>query len=263
MPFDNPEKRRVHLSKRRKEDAEWANDQDKKRVDFLRQQYQNDPDFRKRQAERLKGYRATSRNCRFASYQDNAKTKGNDFQVTKEQMFLLFEKACHYCGCTGTQGGGVDRVDNKKGYTTDNVVPCCTTCNYMKRVQGPEEFIAHICSIVEKSGASDVSQCKRSKRAKVNITRRAAASRNLRFDLTQEVAEGMVMQKCYYCNALPHPVHGIDRLDNDGHYTDENVVTSCVLCNRMKKKSSVTAFMEHVQRIYAFNITPGSCTATG
>jgi hypothetical protein len=39
---------------------------------------------------------------------------------------------------------GLDRVDNTKGHTEGNVVPCCWTCNHMKGQLTREEFIAHI-----------------------------------------------------------------------------------------------------------------------
>lgn len=37
---------------------------------------------------------------------------------------------------------GIDRVDNEKGYTVDNVVTCCTTCNLAKRSMSVDEFAA-------------------------------------------------------------------------------------------------------------------------
>ena len=45
----------------------------------------------------------------------------------------------HYCG--GVKSMGLDRVDNARGYTTDNVVPACTVCNLMKKDMPPEEFV--------------------------------------------------------------------------------------------------------------------------
>ena len=38
------------------------------------------------------------------------------------------------------KSNGLDRVDNNKGYTIDNVVPCCKRCNYAKNNQTPREF---------------------------------------------------------------------------------------------------------------------------
>lgn len=39
----------------------------------------------------------------------------------------ILSKPCHYCG--DTRRVGCDRIDNKKGHTMDNVVPCCIECN--------------------------------------------------------------------------------------------------------------------------------------
>lgn len=39
---------------------------------------------------------------------------------------------------------GIDRVDPTKGYIIDNCVPCCTTCNYMKRILQRDEFLDHV-----------------------------------------------------------------------------------------------------------------------
>lgn len=39
----------------------------------------------------------------------------------------IISKPCHYCG--DTRRIGCDRIDNTKGHTKDNVVPCCIECN--------------------------------------------------------------------------------------------------------------------------------------
>lgn len=35
---------------------------------------------------------------------------------------------------------GIDRIDNNKGYTIDNVVPCCKMCNQAKNDYTLQEF---------------------------------------------------------------------------------------------------------------------------
>ena len=42
---------------------------------------------------------------------------------------------------------GVDRVDNERGYSLENCVPCCKFCNRMKRDLGKKEFLEHIKNI--------------------------------------------------------------------------------------------------------------------
>lgn len=39
--------------------------------------------------------------------------------------------ACHYCHRTDVRMG-CDRIDNSKGHTTTNVVPCCKECNFAR-----------------------------------------------------------------------------------------------------------------------------------
>lgn len=45
-------------------------------------------------------------------------------------MENIFSKPCVYCG--DTYRVGADRLDNTKGHTKDNVVPCCVECNTAK-----------------------------------------------------------------------------------------------------------------------------------
>lgn len=86
-----------------------------------------------------------------------------------ETFYTLSQLPCHYCGrpphnttniashATSKykysdeqkQNGnftynGLDRIDNNKGHIKNNIVPCCATCNYMKRTMGYKEFLEHI-----------------------------------------------------------------------------------------------------------------------
>jgi hypothetical protein len=36
---------------------------------------------------------------------------------------------------------GIDRVDSNKGYTIDNCVPCCKTCNLAKAELSQRDFL--------------------------------------------------------------------------------------------------------------------------
>lgn len=55
-----------------------------------------------------------------------------------EQQNIL-SRSCHYCGTNKTVG--MDRVDSELPYTVQNVVACCTMCNYMKKDKKPAEFL--------------------------------------------------------------------------------------------------------------------------
>jgi hypothetical protein len=70
---------------------------------------------------------------RFAHLVNIAKKKGMECTLTLEHFSKLIEKSCEYCGGKLEETGyGLDRKNNKEGYTVDNVVPCCKICNQTK-----------------------------------------------------------------------------------------------------------------------------------
>jgi hypothetical protein len=103
-----------------------------------------------------------ARNQVLIGYKRHAKRRDNPWTLTAEQAFALFEGVCHYCGIppfrertntldTGRKGmsgsykyNGIDRVDNRLGYTAENTVSCCSHCNMAKRQLPYHEFIAWI-----------------------------------------------------------------------------------------------------------------------
>lgn len=99
----------------------------------------------------------------YREYERSARNKGYAFELTQEDLSFLTKMNCHYCGdepaqtrsdskfCNGAYVfNGIDRIDNSKGYTMDNVVACCATCNYMKRGLSVAEFLCHIKKIFNK-----------------------------------------------------------------------------------------------------------------
>lgn len=56
---------------------------------------------------------------------------GFECALTREDIRALISTECRYCGEADRLG--VDRVDNSRGYSKDNIVPCCIRCNSMKR----------------------------------------------------------------------------------------------------------------------------------
>ncbi len=99
-------------------------------------------------------------NAIFRNYRRGAKARGYGFSLTKKAFRSLTKQNCHYCGQVPARkkkkatynGGyifnGVDRVNNKKGYTPSNTVTCCWVCNRMKRTMSEKEFITHTQKVV-------------------------------------------------------------------------------------------------------------------
>jgi hypothetical protein len=85
----------------------------------------------------------TSPQNRFSRYKFSAKERGLEFKLTFEDMKLFSGVPCNYCG-ERLEVIGIDRVDNSKGYTLDNSVPCCMICNRMKTNYTENKFFCHV-----------------------------------------------------------------------------------------------------------------------
>lgn len=79
----------------------------------------------------------------------NAKRRGLKWSLSESTERKLYLKAteCGYCAQQGMHG--VDRVDsNCTEYRDDNIVPCCSTCNYAKGGLSPDDFVQQCNKIV-------------------------------------------------------------------------------------------------------------------
>lgn len=62
------------------------------------------------------------------------------------------------------------------------------------------------------------------------------------FQLTRVEFVDLETDYCFYCTAVPKPIHGIDRVDNTKGYVPGNVVTCCKRCNIAKNDQSMDDF---------------------
>lgn len=97
----------------------------------------------------------------YYTYKLSAKKRNKNFELSLEEFIDICEKPCFYCGIEKEKSNlcrpsrleaewrynGIDRVDNSRGYTLDNIVPCCKLCNKMKMALDYNEFIDHIYKI--------------------------------------------------------------------------------------------------------------------
>lgn len=84
----------------------------------------------------------------YDEYVRGAMKKNLQFNLTAEQFITLVNSHCYYCDeYDETRVIGIDRVDSDDGYLIDNVVPCCSTCNFMKSDLEKADFLNHICKI--------------------------------------------------------------------------------------------------------------------
>ncbi|MEO5367579.1 MAG: hypothetical protein H7831_14735 [Magnetococcus sp. WYHC-3] len=64
-----------------------------------------------------------------------------------------------------------------------------------------------------------------------------AHARGHEFTLTQDEYISEISKPCYYCNGMFRKTEtriGLDRIDSEKGYIKENVISCCVVCNRVK-----------------------------
>ncbi len=92
-------------------------------------------------------------------YKKNATNRKLGYNLTENEFKEITQKDCHYCGAEPNniskdykrngeyKYNGIDRIDNSKGYTIDNIVPCCRTCNSAKGTKTIQEFKSWVINI--------------------------------------------------------------------------------------------------------------------
>lgn len=97
-----------------------------------------------------------------ANYKRNAFKRNLSFSLTPQQFISLVQSDCFYCDQKPSPHAfrfgrrrkpilisvnGIDRIDAYKGYELENVVPCCSICNYAKSYLSLTEFIIWLSRI--------------------------------------------------------------------------------------------------------------------
>lgn len=77
-----------------------------------------------------------------------------------------------------------------------------------------------------------------------------ARKKEIEFLLSEVEFSNLIKMPCHYCGTNPDPVAGVDRVDNEFGYTQENCVPCCKDCNFAKNKLTKSDFLAMVKRIY-------------
>jgi hypothetical protein len=86
---------------------------------------------------------------KYGEYKDSAKRRNMTFDLTRNEFITFWQKPCHYCDAP-INTIGIDRKYNNIGYTLDNCLSCCITCNRGKRESTYEEYIEHCKRMAKK-----------------------------------------------------------------------------------------------------------------
>lgn len=90
----------------------------------------------------------------FDDYKKGAVKRKVEFRLTLDEFYPLLHLPCHYCHSEPKNVhivvrrganvcivyNGIDRIDSSKGYSIDNVVPCCKNCNFAKNDLSLDQF---------------------------------------------------------------------------------------------------------------------------
>jgi hypothetical protein len=232
-------------------------------------------EYKKRQRERMVQYRkeyperirATweknwqeNLEQRLKQYKRIAHSKGKQWFLTDEEAKTLFLSPCFYCGYKHEQKlNGIDELIYNGTYNSENCVPCCKICNFMKGCLDVDVFIIRCIEITNYNGVDqpneEYQQIDSSSYdgtgADYSSYKHSAAERKIQFDLSPEEFLEKVQMPCYLCGKKNSENHqnGLDRVVNKEWYYYENCESCCSCCNYMKKELELDTFLNHCHLI--------------
>lgn len=106
-------------------------------------------------------YGESSRNELWTRYRYGARQRNIEWDLSKDDFFVLISQTCQYCGIEPSSSShfgrrygpcvynGIDRIDNNFGYVSGNVVAACRICNQAKHTLTLDEFETWIDRLIE------------------------------------------------------------------------------------------------------------------
>ncbi len=127
---------------RDKENLEWSKNNPEK-VRQIKEKFNNSHE------NEIKNYLTTYQKTlkgKYRTLKGSACKRKYSVEIDFDEFCSIVSKCCIYCG-EDEQRIGIDRIDNKIGYTLENSAPCCNPCNMMKKTMSVETFLSHISKI--------------------------------------------------------------------------------------------------------------------
>ena len=210
---------------------------------------------------------------RYDTYKKYAETRNLGFQLSIDKATEIFLDQCFYCGHVGTLEclNGIDLMLNDVGYEETNCVSCCKTCNNIKYMLDPCNFIyivRHILNNLQaiKTNESYPQFFENFSSVSYDAYKKRSHLKMVEFELTDDDFKQLTKRPCYMCgksinNSLsPEHSNGIDRFDNSVGYTLKNTEPCCKTCSYMKKELSHENFIDKLVDIYYNNLLFDSST---
>lgn len=91
-------------------------------------------------------------------YKQGAAIRNFTFEISDQEADILFRSRCGYCRYQPeNRFNGIDRIDNKLGYVSGNVVACCLWCNRAKGRNSVSVFLKWL-EWVQSGAAAELSK---------------------------------------------------------------------------------------------------------
>ena len=84
---------------------------------------------------------------------------------------------------------------------------------------------------------------------------KGAKKRGIPFSLSKTLFQELIVKPCFYCDHYKEDeVNGVDRLNNQEGYIEENVVSCCETCNVLKGSQHPQEFIDKIQAIHFYQL---------
>jgi hypothetical protein len=168
----------------------------------------------------------------------------------------------------------LDRIDNMKGYTEDNVILTCLAANLGRNITDVVTFIKCLqkTNLSESKYDINIKDIKENPnvlaiRHKVNWAGRLkreslrnSKNKNIKYNLTKEFIDDLNERQnglCYWYGIKmetsikpKYPLqHSLDRIDSKGGYTQDNVVLCTLMANHGKNKTDPQKWLKFSEMI--------------
>jgi hypothetical protein len=212
----------------------------------------------------VKSRRAVCKRCYQRS--KNAKAKAKNSEI--DPALIPKPESCVKCG-RGTPD--VDfkwRTDVARGSWRNECNTCYNAKNYSatsrakRKEENPVEYLKRNAEQHRVWAHNNADKVKRQQELqltdperRIKMVATQARSRGIEFvmdDMPAMMAK--LLEPCLYCGREVTPgerLHGLDRVDNERGFCDDNTVPCCGACNRMKAVHSVDVFIGLVRAIVA------------
>tara|TARA_R100001163_G_C5066244_1_gene204555 strand:+ start:434 stop:3151 length:2718 start_codon:yes stop_codon:yes gene_type:complete len=169
----------------------------------------------------------------------------------------LFHQNCFYCEEPPhtNKYTGIDRLNvEKQGYDVEKIVPACTPCNMMigkKTLSDYRNICEHIATYNNLYEGKMYPEyfIFNNPNYTYEFGKNQAYERGFEWTLTIDEFKEIIKNPCHYCGTKPFGREGgIDRYENNLHYTKENSVSACTTCNDMKKDLSSDVFLDKCKK---------------